>query len=367
MALETASYIANLVATNPDGADQRNTADDHIRLTKAVLKRSLPLIDGAVSLSQTQLMFLNDVSRSVQFQINALRDGSATANNAIFANSASLARRALALFDEVNSVSYSVSDFRRFNDLSFSLVALVATSPQVRYIDTNASDSFSNAILLYSGRVFSLRFYDSQFSVNKAVIGVVREDSLGSVEASQITLNAGLISLSSTTVTMSGNLIVGGVATSNAAYLTAGVLDDDRVQYSNVAQHAHSLSVAVAGFANTAGSASNAALLGGLPAFVGIAGESISGNTVVVRNAAGYIFAQYFNQDSAVEDESIGHLVYIQSNDGYFRKSSIANAGLYMETRNISGRTGTRKNLLAGTGPPTLSAGSQNGEMWFYY
>jgi hypothetical protein len=91
MSLETASYVANLIATNPDGADPRNTADDHIRLLKAALVRTFPKLDGAVSLSSVQYAYLNDVSQSVQNQLNQLRDGSATANYAKFANSASLA------------------------------------------------------------------------------------------------------------------------------------------------------------------------------------------------------------------------------------------------------------------------------------
>ena len=42
MALETASYISQLVSTNPTGSDDRSTADDHLRLLKAVLKTQFP-------------------------------------------------------------------------------------------------------------------------------------------------------------------------------------------------------------------------------------------------------------------------------------------------------------------------------------
>ena len=51
MALETATYLYSLVITNPDGGDQRSTADDHIRLIKAALKRTFPNIDGEISAS----------------------------------------------------------------------------------------------------------------------------------------------------------------------------------------------------------------------------------------------------------------------------------------------------------------------------
>lgn len=94
IALETATYIDALVTSNPDGGDQRSTADDHLRLIKAALKRSFPMIGGAVSASAIAIGYTNDLSASVQAQLNTLRDGSATAANAVnarFAQSASVA------------------------------------------------------------------------------------------------------------------------------------------------------------------------------------------------------------------------------------------------------------------------------------
>lgn len=109
MSLETATFVANLVITNPDGGDARSTADDHLRLIKAALTRTFPKLDGAVSLSAAQVMYLNDVSASVQLQLNQLRDGSATANFAVdsrYANSASLATIATTALT-ANSASYA--------------------------------------------------------------------------------------------------------------------------------------------------------------------------------------------------------------------------------------------------------------------
>lgn len=94
MALETSTYIDALVTSNPDGGDARNTADDHIRLVKAALKRSFPMIAGAVSASAQAVTYVNDLNAPIQNQLNELRDGSATANNAVnarYANSASVA------------------------------------------------------------------------------------------------------------------------------------------------------------------------------------------------------------------------------------------------------------------------------------
>lgn len=55
MALETASYVADLVESNPAGTDLRTTADDHLRLIKASLKRTFPNADAAVTATPAEL------------------------------------------------------------------------------------------------------------------------------------------------------------------------------------------------------------------------------------------------------------------------------------------------------------------------
>ncbi len=55
MALETASYISDLVSANPAGSDTIAQADDHIRLTKGVLKATFPNLNAAVTSSPLQL------------------------------------------------------------------------------------------------------------------------------------------------------------------------------------------------------------------------------------------------------------------------------------------------------------------------
>ncbi len=55
MALETASYINQLVPANPSGADRVHQGDDHIRMLKAVLKNTFPNLTGPVTLTQAQL------------------------------------------------------------------------------------------------------------------------------------------------------------------------------------------------------------------------------------------------------------------------------------------------------------------------
>lgn len=49
MALETATYIDDLVTSNPSAADPTEQGDDHIRMIKTVLKNTFPNLDGPCS------------------------------------------------------------------------------------------------------------------------------------------------------------------------------------------------------------------------------------------------------------------------------------------------------------------------------
>lgn len=58
MGLESATYISDLVATNPVVGDQVSTADDHIRLIKSAVKATFPNVAGAVTATHTELSML---------------------------------------------------------------------------------------------------------------------------------------------------------------------------------------------------------------------------------------------------------------------------------------------------------------------
>ena len=49
MALESATYVSGLVATNPTGSDSISQGDDHLRLIKPVLKNTFPNADEAIN------------------------------------------------------------------------------------------------------------------------------------------------------------------------------------------------------------------------------------------------------------------------------------------------------------------------------
>jgi hypothetical protein len=150
MALETATYVANLVVTNPDGGDARSTADDHLRLIKGSLVRTFPLLDGAVSLSAVQYMYLADLSASVQLQLNTLRDGPATANFAIQCRSASYATLAAT----ANSASYAIFAGHAVS-ASFATLAALATNA------TNADDAANAATAVFASTAGSAQTANS--------------------------------------------------------------------------------------------------------------------------------------------------------------------------------------------------------------
>jgi hypothetical protein len=70
MALETGTYISDLVITNPTSTDPKSQGDDHIRLIKSSIKATFPNVTGAVTPTQTELNYVDGVTSSIQSQIN---------------------------------------------------------------------------------------------------------------------------------------------------------------------------------------------------------------------------------------------------------------------------------------------------------
>ncbi len=72
MALETATYISDLVSTNPVGAtDTKSQGDDHIRLLKSTVKATFPNVSGAVTATHTEMNYLVGVTSAIQTQFTA--------------------------------------------------------------------------------------------------------------------------------------------------------------------------------------------------------------------------------------------------------------------------------------------------------
>jgi hypothetical protein len=74
VALETGTYIDDLVATNPTGSDPKSEGDDHIRLLKSTIKATFPNITAAVTPTHTELNYVDGVTSSIQDQLDAKMD-----------------------------------------------------------------------------------------------------------------------------------------------------------------------------------------------------------------------------------------------------------------------------------------------------
>lgn len=71
MGLESATYISDLVSTNPVGSDAKSVGDDHIRLIKAAVKATFPNVTGAVTPTHTELNYVDGVTSAIQTQLDA--------------------------------------------------------------------------------------------------------------------------------------------------------------------------------------------------------------------------------------------------------------------------------------------------------
>jgi hypothetical protein len=100
MALETGTYIDDLVITNPTGSDPKSEGDDHIRLLKSTIKATFPYMTGAMTLTNDQLSRLSpgNVVRNGNFRewqrgasIAGPSNGQYLADGWFYANSAGVA------------------------------------------------------------------------------------------------------------------------------------------------------------------------------------------------------------------------------------------------------------------------------------
>lgn len=70
MALETATYISDLVAANPVSGDPKSQGDDHIRLLKSTIKATFPNINAPLTATDEELNFVDGVTSNIQTQLD---------------------------------------------------------------------------------------------------------------------------------------------------------------------------------------------------------------------------------------------------------------------------------------------------------
>lgn len=155
MSLETATYISDLVSTNPVGAtDFVNQGDDHIRLLKAVLQAQFPNL-GAAAVTYTAAQ-LNDAGRKSAAQtvsavwtfsaIPVLSAGLNVSGGTVALPAASIADAALSANVPLKNAAnaFTAAQTATVGDNSVALVA-AASSGQIRLHGYHAS--FSGAFM----------------------------------------------------------------------------------------------------------------------------------------------------------------------------------------------------------------------------
>lgn len=71
MGLESATYISDLVATNPTASDGKSQGDDHLRLLKSTIKATFSAVTGEVTASHTELNYLDAPSNLASIAVLA--------------------------------------------------------------------------------------------------------------------------------------------------------------------------------------------------------------------------------------------------------------------------------------------------------
>jgi hypothetical protein len=192
MGLESATYIDELVETNPTGSDNRNTADDHLRLIKSVLKSSFPNVSGAVSASDVELSYVDGVTSAIQTQL----DSKQTAVDAFKASNTSRTSTTTLANDGDLVLALTSGTWEYELLVSWRNVTSVTPDLKTAVVYSGTRTLHIGAVLTYSG----------------SSVGLLMNTSAGSLESGFATLASNpdedytLIIKGTITVTDAGNL-----------------------------------------------------------------------------------------------------------------------------------------------------------------
>lgn len=179
----------------------------------------------------------------------------------------------------------------------------------------------------------------------------------------------------SASVQLQLNQLRDGTATANAAINSRYANSASLALYANSASYAAfagqaaSASYATlaatansASYATLAGTATNATIAGNATTLGGLAGDAAAtASTVALRNSSGHLFASYFSQSSANnENPDIAAFLVSTAADSYLRKATLAYVETYLTTRNITGKTGVTKTLST-----SAPSGGSDGDLWY--
>lgn len=137
MALETASYINGLVATNPTATDTVAQADDHLRLIKSAVKATFPNITGAATATHTELNVLDGMTATTS-ELNILDGVTATTAELNLLDGVTASTAELNLLDGVTATTGELNILDGVTATASELNVLdgiTATTTELNYVD----------------------------------------------------------------------------------------------------------------------------------------------------------------------------------------------------------------------------------------
>lgn len=213
--LEVATYISDLVVTNPVSSDLASTGDDHLRLIKSAIKTTFPNISGEVTPTHTELNYVDGVTSAIQTQLDTKLDLVSIP----------------AAVKAAHTLRTSTTTLADDPDLTVALTSGTwAYELQIFWTDITTTTQQIKLAMVYSGTNI-LHVADTQTVNNSGVFSSTVNSSSSSLESGFIWVPqtadvtyTGIIR-GTTTVTDSGNLKfqwAQGVSNANATRVNAG-------------------------------------------------------------------------------------------------------------------------------------------------
>ena len=164
MALETASYINGLVATNPTATDTVAQADDHLRLIKSAVKATFPNITGAATATHTELNVLDGITATTS-ELNILDGVTATTAELNLLDGVTATTAELNILDGVTATAGELNILDGVTATATELNVLdgiTATTTELNYVDGVTSniqtqlDTLDTAVSSVGGKVLQV-------------------------------------------------------------------------------------------------------------------------------------------------------------------------------------------------------------------
>lgn len=120
MALETGTFISDLVETNPVSTDGLAQTDDHLRLIKSTLKATFPNITGTLTVTQDELNTLDGITSSTA-ELNKLDGYTGTAADLNYAASLNATGVTADEFNVLDGITSTTAELNKLDGFTGSV------------------------------------------------------------------------------------------------------------------------------------------------------------------------------------------------------------------------------------------------------